>query len=71
MATITGSDGMVKSQGHNDNFFDGGATARLTHLGAMGETKEMNGPSALNISGAQNKLTGHTAAAPAGIGTGG
>ena len=70
MATITGPDGMVQSEGHNDNFFDGGETARLNHLGAMQETDKFEGPGALKTSDEQNQFAGHTAGAPSSNGMG-
>lgn len=70
MATITGSDGMVQSQGHNENFDDGKETARASS-GAMEETSHWEGPKALDISDSQNQFAGHTAGAPASNGMSG
>ena len=70
MATITGPDGMVQSEGHNDNFDDGNATARMNHLGAMQEDSKFDGPGALKISDEPNQFAGHTAAAPSSNGMG-
>ena len=54
---------------NNSDFFDGGNNARLNQYGAPQETEELDGPKALNISGAENEFTGHTAGKVAGSGS--
>lgn len=63
--------GWSSSLGRTQNFFDGGNSARLDSLGAMGETVKMEGPAGLHLSSSENKFAGYTANKPANIGTGG